>query len=137
MNWQRIKCAVFGHKLVAVGERLGIAGAHNCTRCDYHSPAVVWPRRMVKPSPSPPPMPQIHLALNRIADARVSLERGEAAWCATQIEDAIRSAEFFIKAARDALNSQPESPTDRTDAGSPDTATTWRGGPIPHIPQPT
>jgi hypothetical protein len=55
--------------------------------------------------PSPQPMPQVRDALLSITGARKALERGELAWNATQLEDAIRSAEFFIKAARDSMAS--------------------------------
>lgn len=69
------------------------------------------------------PTPIAQRALISITDARKALERGEQSLNATQIEDAIRSAEFFLNAARDALNTQPESPQpDRT---------------IPHIPMPS
>lgn len=70
-------------------------------------------------TPAPEPMPQAQGALLCITEARKALERGEQAWNTSQIEDAIRSAEFFIKAARDSMTSNKTT------------------GPIPIIPQPS
>lgn len=64
-------------------------------------------------------MPQAQDALLSITEARKALERGERSWNTSQIEDAIRSAEFFIKAARDSM------------------AINKTVGPIPIIPQPS
>lgn len=62
MIWKLI-CAIVGHKLHGND---GIAGAHDCTRCGFHIPAIVWPRGHVPPKYPPglqsptrpaPPMP--------------------------------------------------------------------------------
>jgi hypothetical protein len=51
--------------------------------------------------PPPPPMPSVRPALQHLQDAKVALERP--AWSASQVEDQIRSAEFFISKAKLAL----------------------------------
>lgn len=50
--------------------------------------------------PDPPPMPGVREALLDVIEARKALERAEKAWNATQLEDALRSASFFIEKAR-------------------------------------
>jgi hypothetical protein len=52
-------------------------------------------------------MPGIRAALLSITESRKALERGEAAWNRTQLEDAIRSAEYFIATARSSMEAQP------------------------------
>lgn len=46
-------------------------------------------------------MPSVRAALQHLQDAKVALERP--AWSASQMEDQIRSAEFFISKAKLAL----------------------------------
>ena len=48
--------------------------------------------------PPPPPMPAIAAALLHIDDAKNALSRH--IWNKSQLEDAIRSAEFFIALAK-------------------------------------
>ena len=50
--------------------------------------------------PPPPAMPDIREALLDVKEATKALQRGEDAWNKTQLEDALNSAEFFIKKAR-------------------------------------
>lgn len=48
---------------------------------------------------APPPMPNVAAALLHIDDAKAALSR--TIWNKTQLEDAIRSAEFFIALAKE------------------------------------
>jgi hypothetical protein len=45
MNWQRIKCAVLGHRWTVAPDDLvhGIAAERNCV-CGAHVPAIKWPK---------------------------------------------------------------------------------------------
>lgn len=110
MNWQHIKCAMLGHRWTVAPDDWvhGIAAERNCG-CGAYIAAIKWPPAPPMPTckpPKPEPMPQVRCALLSITDARKELERGEQVWNVTQLDDAIRSAEFFIKAARDSMASQ-------------------------------
>ncbi|MDK6078962.1 hypothetical protein [Massilia varians] len=49
------------------------------------------------------PMPDVRRAVVYVPDAISALERAKEAWNKTQLLDAIRSAEHFLAAAKDAL----------------------------------
>ena len=53
----------------------------------------------MRPYPPPPPMPDVTAALVNIADAKAALSR--TIWNKSQLQDAIRSAEFFIALAKE------------------------------------
>ena len=55
---------------------------------------------MTKPSP----MPAVAQSLIPMKDAAGALARGLDAWNASQLRDAIRSAEFFIDQAKQAID---------------------------------
>lgn len=54
--------------------------------------------------PSPPQMPNVARAALYLPDAMRALERAQQAWNATQLRDALRSAEHFIATASKALD---------------------------------
>jgi len=54
--------------------------------------------RPIVPITNPPPTPAIGVALVYLADAKLALSRE--IWNAFQLEDAIRSADFFISKAK-------------------------------------
>ena len=54
---------------------------------------------MRHPVPPPPPMPDVQEALVHIADAKTALSR--TIWHKSQLQDAIRSAEFFLALAKE------------------------------------
>lgn len=65
-----------------------------------------WPVPKMKAIPSqhaPPPMPQVRDAQFSMRDAKAAIDRALDAWNPTQMQDAIRSAEFFIAHAKQAL----------------------------------
>lgn len=53
----------------------------------------------------PPPMPMVSAAHAYLPDAIHALRRGLDAWNPTQLKDALRSAEHFLQAAKNALGS--------------------------------
>lgn len=57
---------------------------------------------LIRPS-DPPPMPKVRAAVVYLPDAIRALERGLEAWNATQLRDAIRSAQHFLDAASVAM----------------------------------
>lgn len=57
--------------------------------------------------PTPPPMPAVARALIPLKDASTAIQRGLEAWNPSQLQDAIRSAEFFIDRAKHALENKP------------------------------
>lgn len=54
----------------------------------------------------PTPMPAVARALVPMKDAAEAIQRGLAAWNASQLTDAIRSAEFFLDKAKRALSDE-------------------------------
>ena len=62
------------------------------------------PQRWIAPPPKP--MPDIEPALLKISDARTAIERAEKAWNKSQLQDAIRSARYFLDLAEKAIDSQ-------------------------------
>ena len=52
----------------------------------------------------PPSMVEVRDALLSVRDAKQALERAEQCWNAVQLEDALRSAKFFIDDARKRLS---------------------------------
>lgn len=71
-------------------------------------------------TPAPAPMPQVRDAMLYLPDAAAALERGQHAWNHTQMRDAILSAEYFLQAARNALDGCPgrQMPISQKDAES-------------------
>ncbi|SDH42118.1 MULTISPECIES: hypothetical protein [unclassified Duganella] len=57
--------------------------------------------------PAPQPMPAVARALIPLKDASTAIQRGLEAWNSSQLQDAIRSAEFFIAKAKLALDDKP------------------------------
>jgi len=55
---------------------------------------------------TPPPMPGVAQARLPMSEAKNAAERGAEAWNRSQLEDAIRSVEFFIEKAKAALAAQ-------------------------------
>jgi endonuclease III-like uncharacterized protein len=53
-------------------------------------------------------MPRVAVALLPLRDADAAITRALAAWNESQLQDAIRSAEFFINKAKQALEDQQE-----------------------------
>jgi hypothetical protein len=54
----------------------------------------------------PKPMPEIEPALLKIMDAQAALTRASKAWNRSQLEDAVRSARYFLDLADRAIDSQ-------------------------------
>lgn len=54
----------------------------------------------------PKPIPEIEPALLKVMDAQAALTRASKAWNRSQLEDAIRSARYFLDLADRAIDSQ-------------------------------
>lgn len=59
----------------------------------------------------PAPMREVAIALIPMRDASDAIQRGLAAWNASQLTDAIRSVEFFLERAKGALANHQVSDT--------------------------
>ena len=56
--------------------------------------------------PPPPPMPGVAQAQQPLTEAAAAIERGLRAWNTSQLQDALRSASYFIVLAEESLARQ-------------------------------
>ena len=63
-----------------------------------------WP---LLPPPPPPPMPNVRTAKVYLPDLHAAVIRAEQAWNKPQLQDALRSARYFIEQAEAAMQ-QPD-----------------------------
>lgn len=75
MNWQRIKCAVWGHSWVVKGEHQSNIGAERNCVCGAHWPAVVWPKAPM-PECKPPAPERIQVLSIKAGDILVITHDG-------------------------------------------------------------
>lgn len=76
MNWNRIKCAVFGHDWVNDAAKTvpGCVIVHDCAKCGKHESSIVWNNRLPWPSCTTP-MPAVKPAKQESAHTmKISVE---------------------------------------------------------------